>query len=86
MRFARVRWTAFDILYSKLKFDKHIADEARWWESIQSIFAAEIQLQIEERIPSCLAALQPALPVIGFANENARVVVVEGGAARGVLE
>ena len=57
MRLAHVRWTAFDILYSKLKFDKHITDEAGWWESVQSIFAAKVQLEIEERIPSCLAAL-----------------------------
>jgi hypothetical protein len=42
MRLARVRWTAFDILYSKLKFDKPIADEARWWESVQSTFAAKV--------------------------------------------
>jgi hypothetical protein len=57
MRLAHVRWTAFDILYSKLKFDKHIADKARWWESAQSLFTAKAQLEIEERIPSCLAAL-----------------------------
>jgi hypothetical protein len=86
MRLAHVRWTTFDILCSKLEFDEPITDEARWWESVQPIFAAKVRLEIEERIPSCVAALQPALPVIGFADENARVMVVEGGVARAVLE